>query len=149
MKRQAVILGLLACAFLGRVLGQIAVALFGPDWLPPMQDWYSGLLSYSILLPLQVGILALQARISWDLWRGAGFFSRSYPRFGLGLRWFSFGYFAMMLLRYLLTMAVFPERRWLGSGTIPIVFHWVLAAYLFAWSRTHNPPTGGLHADTT
>ena len=58
MKRQAVILGLLACAFLGRVLGQVAVALF-------------------------------------------------------------------------------------------IVFHWVLAAYLFAWSRSHNPSTGGLHADTT
>ncbi len=114
-----------------------------------MKDWYSGLLSYSVLLPLQVAILAFQARISWDLWRGAGFFSRIYPRFGMGLQWFSFGYFAMMLLRYLLTMAVFPERRWLGSGTIPIVFHWVLAAYLFAWSRTHNPPTGGLHADTT
>ena len=149
MRRQAVILGLLACAFLGRVLGQITVALFEPAWLPPMQDWYSGLLPYSILLLIQVAILALQARISWDLWCGSGFFTQRYPRFGLGLRWFSYGYFALMVVRYLITMGFFPERRWLGSGTIPIVFHWVLAAYLFTWSRFHNPSTGGLHADKT
>ena len=54
MRRQAILLGLLACAFLGRVLGQVAVALLEPDWLPPMQDWYSGLLPYSILLLIQV-----------------------------------------------------------------------------------------------
>ncbi len=56
---------------------------------------------------------------------------------------------AVMVIRYVNTMALFPERRWLGSGTIPIVFHWVLAAYLFAWSRFHNPSNGGLLADTT
>ncbi len=86
MKRQAVILGLLACAFLGRVLGQVTVGLLEPDWLSPMQDGYSGLLPYSILLPIQVAILALQARISWDLWHGSGFFTQRYPRFGLGAR---------------------------------------------------------------
>ncbi len=149
MKRQAVILGLLACAFLGRVLGQVIVALFEPAWLPTMQDWYSGLLPYSILLPIQMAILALQARISCDLWRGSGFFTRRHPRFGVGLRWFSYGYFAVMVVRYLITMAFFPERRWLGSGTIPIVFHGVLAAYLLSWSRLHSPSNGGLHVDTT
>ena len=132
MKAQAVILGVLACAFLGRLLGQVITALFGPDWLPPMPDWYSGLVPYSILLPIQVAILVLQARISWDLWRGSGFFTRRSPRFGGGLRWFSYGYVAVMVIRYLITMTLFPERRWLGSGTIPIVFHWVLAAFLFA-----------------
>ena len=40
-----------------------------------------------------------------------------------------------MVLRYVLTMSLFPERRWLGSGTIPIVFHFVLATYLLVWSR--------------
>jgi hypothetical protein len=54
-----------------------------------------------------------------------------------------------MVLRYVITMAFFPERRWLGSGTIPIVFHWVLAAYIFTLSRFHNPSKGVLHADTT
>ena len=139
MKGQPVILGLLACAFLGRVLGQATVALLGPGWLPPMQDWSSGLLPYSILLPAQVAIVVLQARISWDLWRGSGFFAHSYPRFGVGLRWFSYGYFEVMGVRYVVTMALFPERRWLGSGTIPIFFHGVLAVYLLAWSRFHKP----------
>jgi hypothetical protein len=37
--------------------------------------------------------------------------------------------------RYALTMAWYPERRWLGTGTIPIVFHWVLATYLMALGR--------------
>ncbi len=149
MKAQAVILGVLACAFLGRVLGQVTVALLEPNWLPPMQDWYSDLLPYSILLPIQVAILLIQAHISWNLWRGSGFFTQRYPRFGVRLRWFSYGYFAVMVVRYLITMALFPERRWLGSDTIPIVFHWVLAAYLLTWSRFHNPSNGGLHADTT
>jgi hypothetical protein len=31
-------------------------------------------------------------------------------------------------------MALYPERRWFG-GAIPIVFHWVLAGYVFLWSR--------------
>ena len=149
MKAQAVILGLLACAFLGRVLGQVTVALLEPAWLPPMQDGYSGLLPYSILLPIQVAILLIQARISWDLWHGSGFFTQRHPRFGVRLRWFSYGYCAVMVIRYAITMALFPERRWLGSGTIPIVSHWVLAAYLLIWSRFHNPSNGGLHADTT
>ncbi len=149
MKAQAVILGLLACAFLGRVLGQVTVALLEPAWLPPMQDGYSGLLPYSILLPIQVAILLIQARISWDLWRGSGFFTQRFPRFGVRLGWFSYGYFAVMVIRYLVTMVLFPDRRWLGSGTIPIVFHWVLAAFLLTWSRFHNPSNGGLHADTT
>ena len=128
---------MLACAFLGRVLGQVVVELFAPGWLPPMREWYSGLIPYSILLPIQVAILALQLRISWDLWRGSGFFARRYPRFGVGLRWFSYTYFVAMVFRYMVTMTLFPERRWLG-GAIPIFFHWVLAAYLFVWSRFHS-----------
>jgi hypothetical protein len=35
-------------------------------------------------------------------------------------------------------MALHPERRWLGPGTIPIVFHWVLAAYLFTFAHFHT-----------
>ncbi len=139
MKTRAVVLGVLAFAFLGRVVGQVVVGLFAPAWLPSMEEWYSGLLPYPILLPIQVVILGVQARISWDLWRGTGFFARRHPRLGVGLRRFSYVYFAVMVLRYVLTMALLPERRWLG-GTIPIFFHWVLAAYLFVWSRNHSRP---------
>ena len=137
MRRTSVILALLALAFLGRVAGQVIVMLFAPSWLPPMSEWYSGLLPYPLLLPTQIVILVLQAWISPDLWRGTGRFAERWPRFGVGLRWFSFVYFAVMVLRYVLTMALVPERRWF-VGTIPIFFHYVLAAYLFTWSRFHE-----------
>ena len=139
MKTPALLLAVLGCAFLARVLGQVIVALFAPDWLPPMREWYSGLMPYSILLPVQMSILVLQSFISWHLWRGSGFFARPYPRFGIGLCWFSYVYFAVMVARYVVTMTLFPERRWWG-GTIPIFFHWVLAAYLFVWGRFHRQP---------
>ena len=64
-------LGLLALLFLVRVAGQLAVALFAPGFLPPMELWYSGLVPYPVLLPLQVLILACQARVVASLWRGA------------------------------------------------------------------------------
>jgi hypothetical protein len=133
----AVVLGLLACAFLGRVAGQLIVLLRSPTWLPPMQEWYSGLVPYPLLLASQTAILGLQARVSWDLWRGQGYFSRRRPRIGPWLRRFAGLYFAVMLARYVIVMALQPEQRWFG-GTIPIFFHWVLAAYLFVWSRHHE-----------
>jgi hypothetical protein len=47
---------------------------------------------------------------------------------------FSAIYAGAMTLRYVLTMIYRPEMRWLG-GTIPIFFHFVLAAFLFTWGR--------------
>jgi hypothetical protein len=44
-------------------------------------------------------------------------------------------YLAAMLLRYVMTMAWYPERRWLGTGTIPTVFHVVLAVYMLTLGR--------------
>ena len=102
-----------------------------------MSEWYSGLLPYPLLLPAQIAILAVQACISLQLARGHGMFVRPRPRVGRVLIVFSVVYFAAMALRYAVTMTWYPERRWLGTGTIPIVFHWVLAAYLFTLGRHH------------
>lgn len=55
------------------------------------------------------------------------------PLAGVAMRWFSYVYFAVMVLRYTLIMTFYPEGRWFG-GTIPTFFHWVLAAYLFILS---------------
>jgi hypothetical protein len=85
-------------------------------------------------LPSQIAILALQALVSRDLWRGEGRFAQRMPPFGRAMRWFSIVYFTGMFVRYPLTMWLLPERRWF-HGTIPIFFHWILAAYLFLWSR--------------
>jgi hypothetical protein len=41
-----------------------------------------------------------------------------------------------MAVRYVVRMTRRPEQRWFG-GTIPIFFHWVLAAYLFVVGLFH------------
>jgi hypothetical protein len=130
----AIALGILASAFFLRVLGQLLVAFFQVSFLPPMAEWYSGLLPYPVLLPVQIVILVVQAKISWDIWRDRGFFAIRRPRTGRFLTIFSCVYFLAMVVRYGLTMYLYPEGRWF-SGTIPIFFHWVLAAYLFVLGR--------------
>lgn len=127
-------LGGMAFAFFLRVLGQALVAADRAGFLPPMEEWYSGVVPYAALLPIQIAILGLQAAISRDIWKGSGRFAGARPAIGRGLQWFSYLYFAVMLVRYVVTMTLYPERHWL-SGTIPIVFHWVLAGYLFTLGR--------------
>ena len=117
--------------------GQALVAFAGVTFLPPMSEWYSGLLPYPLLLPAQVAILGAQAKISLDFARGRGGVVTQRPRLGRVLVPVAVLYFAAMVARYVLTMAWYPERRWLGTGTIPVVFHWVLAAYLFVLGRHH------------
>ena len=119
----------LGALFLLRVLGQALVAFRGVPFLPPMAEWQSGVLPYSWLLAAQLLILTLQAKINLDVTRGRGVFSRPRPAAGRVLRSFAYFYAGAMGVRYVATMVLHPERRWLG-GTIPIVFHWVLAAYL-------------------
>ena len=136
-KAYAAVLGGLAFAFLLRVLGQVLVSVDLASALPPMEEWFSGLIPYEVLLPIQIVILVVQALIVRDIWRGQGFFARQRPGVGLSLRWFSYIYFAAMAVRYVLTMMMYPERRWL-TGTIPIFFHWVLAAYLFMLGKYYS-----------
>ena len=132
----AVVLGVLALLFLGRVLGQLLVATGYGGKLPPMDQWYSGLIPYPVLLPIQAVILALQAKVGLNLWRGSGAFARRSRRWGYGLGWFSLLYFLVMLGRHVLTIALVAARPW-WDGAIPIVFHWILPAYLFVLSRYH------------
>jgi hypothetical protein len=134
-ERGALLLWLLTALFALRVAGQALVAFLDVGFLPGMSEWYSGLVPYPVLLPVQLCMLAIMVKIDADLTAGAGMFATPRPRFGRGLRWFALVYFLAMVLRYVVTMTLHPERRWLGSGTIPIVFHWVLAAYVFVWGR--------------
>jgi len=126
----AISLSLLAFGFFLRMLGQFLVAFFNVEFLPPMAAWYSRLVPYPLLLPVQVLILIVQAKVSRDIWRGSGFFAAARPRGGTILGWLSLVYFLGMVLRYVLSMTLHPERRWLG-GTIPIFFHIILAGYVF------------------
>jgi hypothetical protein len=123
--------------FVLRVIGQMLVAFLGVSFLPPMDEWYSGLMSYPILLPVQWVIIVTLSAICIDVSRGRGAFAHPNRRVGTFLTWFSVVYFASMVARYAITMTIHPERRWLHD-TIPIWFHMVLASYLFILSRYHS-----------
>jgi hypothetical protein len=128
---------MLLFAFCCRVLGQALVAFLNITWLPPMEEWYSGLMAYPLLLPTQLLIIAVYSKICWDFTRGEGFFVQARPLFGRAVLWFGYVYLASMVLRYIIRMILYPEARWFG-GTIPIFFHWVLASFIIAFGLCHK-----------
>ena len=105
------------------------VAFLDVDWLPPMEAWMSGLMPYAYLLPAQWILIGLCATVSRDSARGHGRSLRPAPFFERPLLYFGYVYFGGMIVRYVVTMALRPEQRWFG-GTIPILFHFVLATFV-------------------
>ena len=114
------VLIVLCLLFVTRVVGQILVVLFAPRWLPPMEAWMSGVMPYRWLLPSQLAIIALQVAMIVQVANGGGP-SRS---LAMGLYVFATVYALAMVVRF------FVRRRPL----IPIIFHWVLAGFLFAYA---------------
>jgi hypothetical protein len=106
-----------------------------------MEEWYSGLMAYPLLLPTQLLIIAVYTKVCSDFTRGDGFFVQTKPLFGRGVLWFGYVYLAAMVLRYIIRMSLYPEARWFG-GTIPIFFHRVLANFIIAFGQYHRgrPP---------
>jgi hypothetical protein len=130
----APILWLLTALFGMRVAGQILVALRSPAWLPPMDQW--NLVPYRVLLPVQLIILGVMIWIDASFSTAAGPPVARTETFGWLLVGFSAIYAGAMAARYVVRMRRRPEARWFG-GTIPIVFHLVLATYLFALGSFH------------
>lgn len=133
----AIVLSILTIAFLGRVAGEFSVAFLGVEFLPPLEAWDSGLLKYSALLAAQIVILGVQITIVRHLWRGAGRFAGARPRLGIGLKRFSIVYFAVMFVRYVVTVWLPVDLPW-SPATIPIYFHWVLALHVYVLSRYYR-----------
>ena len=125
---------LFAALFCLRVVGQVIVVARAPAWLPPMRQW--NLLPYRFLLPIQLALLGVMMWLLWDFLRGSGVATEPAPRFGRFLIGFSVIYAAAMAIRYGARMLRRPAERWLG-GTIPIVFHWILAAFLLVLGTYH------------
>ncbi len=141
-ERYAAWLWLLLGLFCLRVGGQLWVALVPVSFLPPMEEWYSGLLPYGPLLVAQILIILLYGKVCLDFTRGRGYFVAPQRRLGIGLLVFGSLYLAAMILRYVIRMSLYPDERWTG-GSIPIFFHWILASFLllvgqYHWSRTRN-----------
>jgi hypothetical protein len=120
-----------------RVVGQVIVVLYAPRWLPPMEQWQSGLLPYPVLLASQILVLTLMVSICIDFSRGSGYFLE--PRWyrapiALGV---SYVYFGGMVVRYIVWMRRRPDQRWFG-GTIPIIFHSIVAAFIWTVGKYHS-----------
>ena len=121
----------------GRVAGQLVVAWRAPRWLPPMEQWQSGLLPYPVQLAGQSIVLTLMIWISLDFSTGTGLWVVRRPRLGMAALWWSAAYFGAMVARYVIWMARRPDQRWLG-GTIPIVFHSIVAAFQWTFGVYHT-----------
>jgi hypothetical protein len=126
------VLVLLTVLFLGRVASQVAVARRAPAWLPPMTHW--NLLPYRYLLPIQLVFLAVMGVVSVAFLDGSrdGLLTEPREAVGAAVVAASGVYAGAMAVRYVVRMRRRPDQRWFG-GTIPIVFHWVLAAFLLVY----------------
>jgi hypothetical protein len=116
--------------FVLRVLGQLLVVLAQPRWLPPMKDWYSGLIAYPLLLPAQIAIIALMV----VLIRQAASNAPPNRPLALGILAFATMYALSMVVRFVILRRRHPDYRWHEGGMIPILFHWVLAGFLFTYA---------------
>jgi len=130
----APVLWVLTGLFAVRVAGQMLVASRAPGWLPPMDDW--NLVPYRVLLPIQLVILTVMIWISASFTRDAGLPVDRSRELGWLLIGFSAIYAGSMGVRYAVRMRRRPEARWFG-GTIPMIFHLVLATYLYALGSFH------------
>ena len=128
MTRAAALWTLLAL-FAGRVLGQLAVALGAAPFLPPMDEWQSGLLPYPVLLAAQFSLLAGPRHDLRAVLPRPRLLRSSAQWLGTPLWVAGWIYAASMVARYAVWMAIRPEERWTGD-LIPVVFHIVLASFL-------------------
>jgi hypothetical protein len=126
--------------FAVRVFGQALVAFFGVTWLPPMRRWSSGVIAYPALLIVQLLMLLLMINFTKDIWRASGRFAIVHPHWSKFLKQLSAVYDGVMISRYILTMTLRPEMRWSGD-VIPIIFHFVLAGFIFILGDYHQVTT--------
>jgi uncharacterized protein len=127
-------LALFTALFALRVVGQLVVLLAAPGWLPPMDRW--NLMPYRLLLPIQLVFLAVMCWICIGLLADDGFVAEPHRGFGLFAVGLSIVYAGSMAIRYAVRMRRRPGERWFG-GAIPIVFHVVLAAFVFTYGSFH------------
>ena len=111
-----------------RVVGQLLVVAGAAPFLPPMDEWQSGLLPYPMLLTSQILILALLGTVCVQFSRGSGDFVRYQPWMATPLWIFGWAYAIGMIVRYGL----------LRRDAIPVVFHIVLATFVLVVAQHHR-----------
>ena len=105
----AVLLALLTAAFGLRVAGQFIVSRRAPTWLPPMAEWYSGVVPYPRLLAIQVAMLAAMSLVVIGLALGWPAFADPRPVLGTLLLLIAWPYALSMAIRYAVRMCAIPR----------------------------------------
>jgi hypothetical protein len=127
--------------FLLRVVGQLEVLLVAPSWLPPMNDWYSGLIPYPILAPVQIAILMLMSALVMGEMQTRRLASSGSVSWMPWVRRFAVAYFVAMMLRLMLQFLGGADNV-IDAGGIPVAFHWVLALFLLVLGRRSSVSMG-------
>lgn len=135
-RRRLAVLWLCIALFLLRVVGQIEAMLVAPTWLPPMADWYSGMLPYPVLLPAQILLLMIMVALVGAQAHGRVCASAS-GLWQCRVRMLALIYFAAMVVRLLVQLARGAQDA-IAAGGIPIAFHWILALFLLVLARAEN-----------
>lgn len=130
-------LSILLSLFCLRVMGQLLVALFHLQFLPPMEKWHSNLLPYPLLLVGQMLIIWLFGQICLDFSRKSGYFFEPKKALALPLLWFGACYFIVMMIRFAICLNLIFHGTWV-SGLIPSFFHLVLASFLLVLGNHHR-----------
>jgi hypothetical protein len=128
----AVAMATLLMLFFGRVAGQLLVVTIAPAWLPPMARWYSGLMPYRWLLPTQIVFLVVMTAMTIGVYRRSPPLGTLSAGAGTRIVWASYVYALGMVARAIRYALATPEQR---GVLIPIVFHFVLAGFLFTYGR--------------
>lgn len=127
--------------FFTRVFGQVMAGLYAPAWMPPMEAWYSGLVPYPVLLPAQMALLMFMAVITTGQTRNGSGCYQPRPVVARRLQTVAYVYAAAMALRYLVAVRTTDIQFWYDGGLVPVVFHWVLASFIWlaaGGSRVHR-----------
>ena len=134
----AIVMAILLLLFFGRVVGQILAATTAPTWLPPMGRWYSGVMPYRYLLPAQVVFLAVMTAMVIAVDRQSEPLGMLSDIASAWVIWASYVYALGMVVRSVRYALAAPDKR---GVLIPIVFHFVLAAFLFVYGSYLSSPT--------
>lgn len=131
-----IILWLCVYLFIMRVMGQVLVGVYqntgGLSHLASWDHWYSGLLPYPLLLLSQVLIIQLMTLMAYDSSRQKGFFLIESIQKQLVVRIGAIIYFLAMIVRVI----------WFNTHHyIPIIFHCILALFLFVCSFADKQPS--------
>jgi len=127
----------------GRVVGQLVVARFAPRWLPPFDQWQSGLLPYPALLAGQAVVLSLMVWISIDFSRKTGFWVEPRPWLGLAAIVWSYFYFAAMIFQHGQSLEDYARARDLATRAADLGrdrARWLAAAAHDRWLVHQGKP---------